>query len=181
MASVDPRRPIVEVMARLGRETQLHVDERELHFTITQKIVVMVSVLLLLLSAVNVYYVTVLYRDLNGIVDNMDSMYRNLARVERDMDTIARRFGHFDRDIQLMTPITADMAAITQVMPDLRDDMIEIRNEMLSIDNDMHQMTNAMGGIAVQMTQMTNGVSIMRQNVRSIAGPMGAMNPIIPN
>ena len=45
----------------------------------------------------------------------------------------------------------------------------------------MQQVTAAMGGIGVQMNQMTGGVSIMRQNVRSIAAPMGAMNPVIPN
>ena len=31
----DSRRGIVEVIARLGRETQLHLDERHRHFRIT--------------------------------------------------------------------------------------------------------------------------------------------------
>ena len=89
--SVDPRSPIIQVMARLGRETQLHLDERHRHFKITDKVILVVSLLLVLLASVNVYYVRVLYRDLDGIVNNMDSMYRNLERVDFDMALIAQR------------------------------------------------------------------------------------------
>ena len=67
---VDPRKPIVQVMARLGRETQLHLDERHRHFKVTDKVIMIISLLLVLLAFVNVYYVTVLYQDLNGIVGN---------------------------------------------------------------------------------------------------------------
>ena len=35
----DPRRAIVEVMARVGRETQYHLDERERHFRITDGVI----------------------------------------------------------------------------------------------------------------------------------------------
>jgi hypothetical protein len=42
-------------------------------------------------------------------------------------------------------------------------------------------MNGGMGGIAQQMHHMTGGMEIMRRNVREISGPMGAMNPIIPN
>ncbi|MCB1728220.1 MAG: translation initiation factor 2, partial [Gammaproteobacteria bacterium] len=94
--TVDPRTPIVQVMARLGRETQLHLDERHRHFKVTDKVILVISLLLIMLACVNVYYVTVLYQDLNGIVDNMDSMYRNLSRVDRDMDLIAQRVQRFD-------------------------------------------------------------------------------------
>ena len=120
---VDPRKPIIQVMARLGRETQLHLDERHRHFKITDKVIMVISLLLVLLAFVNVYYVTVLYQDLNGIVNNMDSMYRNLSRVDRDMDVIAQRVQRFDKHIQRMTPITAHMAAITEVMPGLSRNM----------------------------------------------------------
>ena len=120
---VDPRKPIIQVMARLGRETQLHLDERHRHFKVTDKVIMIISLLLILLAFVNVYYVTVLYQDLNGIVGNMDSMYRNLSRVDRDMDVIAQRVQRFDQHIQRMTPITAHMAAITEVMPHLSRNM----------------------------------------------------------
>ena len=164
--SVDPRSPIVQVMARLGRETQLHLDERHRHFKITDKVILFISLLLVILAFVNVYYVTVLYRDLDGIVSNMDSMYRNLSRVDEDMDQIAQRVRQFDRHMQLMTPITEQMSEISAVMPTLHGNMIRMGTNMLRIDNNMAHLHGAMGGIAQQMHQMTGGVNIMRQNVR---------------
>ena len=178
---VDPRRPIVEVMARLGRETQLHLDERHRHFKITDKVIVTISVLLVFLSIVNVYYVTVLYQDLNGIVSNMDSMYKNLSRVDRDMDLIAQRVSRFDEHMVYMTPIADDVTSIAGILPELRGNMENVQEEMLRVDVDMQQMTHAMGGISIQMNQMTGGMGVMRQNVRQISGPMGVMNPILPN
>ena len=68
LATLDPRTPIVQVMARLGRETQLHLDERHRNFKITDKVILVISLLLVLLASVNVYYVRVLYRDLATFV-----------------------------------------------------------------------------------------------------------------
>ncbi|MCB1972930.1 MAG: hypothetical protein KDE65_00005, partial [Burkholderiaceae bacterium] len=135
--TVDPRAPIVQVMARLGRETQLHLDERHRHFKMTDKVILVISVLLVMLACVNVYYVTVLYQDLNGIVDNMDSMYRNLSRVDRDMDLIAQRVQRFDRHIQRMTPITANIEAMTAVMPNLRGNMQNMQATITDVDINM--------------------------------------------
>jgi len=64
----DPRRAVIEVIARLGRETQLHIDERYRHFRITDSVILIISLLLVILAVFNVYYVRVLYQDLNGIV-----------------------------------------------------------------------------------------------------------------
>lgn len=178
---IDPRSPIVEVMARLGRETQLHLDERHRHFKVTDKVILTISLLLIFLAVVNVYYVTVLYQDLNGIVANMDSMFRNLSRVDRDMNQIAGRVRSFERHMQRMEPITGHMTEITAVMPKLGEHMESIKTDMQGVEDNMRQMTGAMGGIANQMNQMTSGMGVMRHNVRQIAGPMGAMNPILPN
>ena len=178
--SVDPRTPIVQVMARLGRETQLHLDERHHHFKITDKVILVVSLLLVLLATINVYYVTVLYGDLDGIVSNMDSMYRNLERVDHDMEQIAGRVERLHRHIAQMRPIADNMHAITQVMPLLRENMDNIQAEMGGIDGNMLQIAAAMGGIAFEMRLMTSGMAVMRQNVHQIAGPMGAFNPVLP-
>ncbi len=179
--TVDPRTPIVQVMARLGRETQLHLDERHRHFKITDKVIVVFSLLLIALASLNVYYVTVLYQDLNGIVDNMDSMYSSLSRVDTDMDLIARRFSRINVSIGEMSPITADMASMRDSITGMRDSMVEIETSMVVIDENMWHMSNAMRGVADNVNLMTGGVSIMRQNVHQISGPMGAINPILPN
>lgn len=179
--SVDPRAPIVQVMARLGRETQLHLDERHRHFRITDKVILLISILLVLLACINVYYVSVLYRDLDGIVTNMDSMYTNMERVEKDMHKIAGRVARFDRHIAHMSPIADDMAVMGELMPAIREDMDNMTGEIGLIDANMRHMTDAMGGIAGQMQQITGGMGVMRQNVTQMSGPMGALNPILPN
>jgi methyl-accepting chemotaxis protein len=179
--TVDPRAPIVQVMARLGRETQLHLDERHRHFKITDKVILVISILLILLACINVYYVSVLHRDLDGIVNNMDSMYTNMERVTEDMHRIAERISSFDRHVQHMAPISDDMAAMSGVMPEIRRNMDNMKGEIGLIDSNMRQMTDAMGGIAGQMQQITGGMSVMRQNVNQISAPMGVFNPLLPN
>lgn len=179
--SIDPRRPIVEVMARLGRETQLHLDERHRHFQITDKVILVISLLLAVLAIFNVYYVAVLYRNLDGIVNSMDSMYLHLSRVDRNMEDISNQVASFDRHIGRMDSITQNMTAMTTMMPKVRANMDAMASEMADIDVDMQRMTPAMGDIAVKMQHMTNGMSVMRQNVRQISGPMGSFNPFMPN
>jgi hypothetical protein len=168
-------------MARLGRETQLHLDERHRHFKITDKVILVISVLLVLLACINVYYVSVLYRDLDGIVNNMDSMYTNMERVEKDMHLIADRVSRFDRHMAHMSPIADDMGVMGDLMPSIRGDMDNMTGEIDVIESNMRHMTDAMGGISVQMQQITGGMGAMRQNVNQISGPMGALNPILPN
>ena len=70
----DPRRGIVEVMARLGQATQYHIDERYRHFKITDVVIYVTSALLMVLAVFNIYYIRVLYTNLTGIVGNMASM-----------------------------------------------------------------------------------------------------------
>ena len=87
----DVRRMVVGVVGRLGRETQLHLDERYRHFWITNLLIVIISILLVVVAIFNVYYIRVLYQDLNGIVFNMDSMHDHLRVVKGSMDEITER------------------------------------------------------------------------------------------
>jgi len=176
----DPRGAIVEVMARLGRETQLHIDERYRHFRITDAVTIVVSLLLLVLAVFNVYFVAVLYQDLEVTINNMDSMYQRLKNVDADMAVITDRFGGFDRHIQHMTPIGDHMAALARVMPGMRRNMDAMAKDMPTIEQQMGLVVPAMVGIEQRMNQMGAGVAIMRQNTVQMAAPMGLMNNFMP-
>ena len=115
----DPRRAIVEVMARLGRETQLHMDERHEHFKLTDKVIKRVSVLLLIVAVINVYLVWVLSRNLDGIVNNMDSMRTHLVDINEDMTYIATTVEQFDNHITYLHVIAENMGDIT--LDDLKE------------------------------------------------------------
>ena len=177
---LDPRRPIVEVMARLGRETQLHLDERERHFKITDGVIIGISVILIVLAIFNVYYVRVLYTDLDRIVNNMDLMLGNLGKVDDDMSVIAERITAFDGHIRHMASITTHVTNVTGQLPGMNDNMRSMAANMALIERDMADLSLAVHSITPSMMQMTNNMAVMRYNVHEIARPMGSMNPIMP-
>ncbi len=176
----DPRSAIVEVMARLGRETQFHIDERYRHFQVTDAVTVAVSVLLLILAVFNVYFVHVLYQDLDRTVNNMDSMYQRLMNVDADMAVITDRFGGFDRHMEHMTPIGEHMSSLARLMPPMRGSMDSIAKDMPIIEQEMSLVVPAMVTIDQRMSAMGAGVSVMRRNTGQMAAPMGVMNNFLP-
>ena len=177
---IDPRRPIIEVMARLGRETQLHLDERERHFKITDAVIIGISMILIVLAVFNVYYVRVLYGDLNHIVGTMESMHSSLGQVEQDMLVIADRVDNFDQHMQRLSSISEHVERISDQLPGIHANMQSMTSNMAQIDHDMGQLNQTMGGITPNMAQMSHNMDVMRHNIRQIAGPMGAMNPVMP-
>jgi methyl-accepting chemotaxis protein len=176
----DPRKPIIAVMARLGRETQLHLDERYRHFRVTDAVIIAISLVLVVTAVFNVYYVRVVYKDLDGIVRNMDSMYGKLVAVDDDMTVISDRFAAVTGHIGQMSPINAHVAGLAQAVPSVREDMGDVAGSMTRIEGNMRQLARSMGAIDVRVQQMTGGVAVMRENVVQIARPMGKMNPFMP-
>jgi len=176
----DPRRAIVEVMARLGKETQLHLDERHRHFRITDAVIIIVSLLLVVVAIFNVYYVRELYTDMDGIVNNMDSMYGNLAVVDEDMVEISRSVEKFDTHLQHMQSIHENITNLAGTLPKVRINMGIIKQDMGLIGHDMGLLGNSMGTIDQRIHHMRQNMSVMRENMRQMANPMGALNPMMP-
>ena len=176
----DPRRAIVEVMARLGRETQFHIDERHRHFRITDAVIVAISVVLVVLAIFNVYYVRVLYKDLDVTVATMEAMYHKLRDVDDDMKVITQYFGTFEAHMKNIEPMDASMASLARTLPPMRGSMVEMASDMASIDNEMGLVQQAMGNMDQRMGQMGGGMAVMRANSWQMAKPMGMMNSILP-
>jgi methyl-accepting chemotaxis protein len=176
----DPRRAVVEVIARLGRETQLHLDERYRHFRITDGVILLTSLLLVILAIFNVYYVRVLYKDLDTTVSNMESMHSHLIQVTADMGLITKHMASFDEHMAHMEPINGNMASLTKTLPQMRADMRVIANEMTTIEQSMGVVGQGMGIIDQRVHLMNGGVAVMRENVRQISRPMGGMLPFMP-
>jgi len=171
----DPRRAIVQVIARLGRETQLHLDERYRHFRITDAVLIVTSVLLVILAVFNVYYVRVLYEDLNGIVANMGHMHDRLRSVDEDMGAITEHMHAFDEHIAHMETIHANMTELAGIMPRIRTNMDAVTRDMAGVEHSMGLVGEGVGVIDQRVYLMTGGVATMRQNVRQIARPFGSM------
>jgi len=176
----DPRRGIVEVMARLGRETQYHIDERYRHFEITDIVIYVTSALLLVLAIFNIYYIQVLYKDLTGIVSSMNSMNERLGITDGDMVEVATRMASFDHQMRFMEPIHGHMVSIADSMPRIRLNTAEISAAVGTIEWEMGTLGQGMLLIDQRTRDMLMPVSTMRENVRQFGGPMGAMNPFMP-
>lgn len=176
----DPRRGIVEVMARLGQATQYHIDERYRHFKITDVVIYATSALLMVLAVFNIYYIQVLYTNLTGIVGNMASMNERLQNTDQDMAQVAARMASFDRQMRYMEPIHGHMVSIADNMPKIRFDTNEISADVGGIDREMGMLGQGMLVIDARTREMLAPVSSMRENVRQFGGPMGAMNPFMP-
>jgi len=175
----DPRRAIVEVIGRLGRETQLHLDERHRHFRITDGVILITSVLLVVLAVFNVYYVRLLYQDFNGIVSNMISMHDHLVDVDKDMMVITGHMASFEGHMEHMGPINDHMSSMATTMPKVRAHMNGIAGDMNTIEQSMGLVGRGMGVIDQRVHAMTGGVAHMRENVGQIARPMGGMMPFM--
>ncbi len=176
----DPKRMFIEAVARLGRETQFHIDERYHHFYINKVVIVTILALLLVVAVVNVYLVRILYNDLTGIVGNMDSMRHNMQLVSGRMSHITDNIHAFEKHMRHMDHIYAHTGAMAELMPDIEVDMQDIADSIDSIESDMLGMSRGMNYINVRFTAMTQGVAVMRTNMRQISRPMGAMNPFLP-
>lgn len=176
----DPRRAVVEVIARLGRETQLHLDERYRHFRITDGVIIAISLILVILAMFNVYYVRVLYKDLDGIVSNMESMHSHLISVNSDMAVITTHMDSFEQHMDHMVPIEHHMASLAETMPKVRAHMNGIAGNMGSIRHSMEQVGRGMTVIDQRAGAMTGGVSLMRENMGQFARPVGGMMPFLP-
>ena len=176
----DPRRAIVEVMARLGRETQLHIDERHRHFQITDIVILGISLLLIIVAAFNVYFVWVLSTDMDGIVNNMDSMRQHLVKVDDDMSVIAETVEKYDEHIAYMHVISSNVGDLASSMPVIRTSMDSMTYNMQTIDSEMSGMNQAISNIGQNIHLMTQGMAGMKHNVRQFSGPMGALNPVFP-
>lgn len=177
---VDPRKPIVEVMARLGQATQLHIDERDRHFQVTDAVTMGVSMILIVLATFNVFHVYVLSQDLDAIVGNMESMLDNLERVDTDMGQVAGNIHSFERSLVHMESIKDHMTNMGAILPLIREDMDLMAASMQLIDTDMQELALAVGSITPKVNHMANHMGVMRHNVRQIARPMGSMNPFLP-
>ncbi len=178
--SDDGKRAFIEMVGRLGRETQLHLDERYLHFQITNVVLLVVSLLLAILAIFNMYYIHILYKDMSGIVESMDSMHYRLRAVNDSMLSITDTVGEIDRNMEHMDRITQHTLQLSATMPEIRQSMHQIGEQVGLIDLDMVLMSSSMTNVELRFVQMTGGVGVMRENVYHLSRPMGFMNPMMP-
>ncbi|WP_456449038.1 translation initiation factor 2 [Thiolapillus sp.] len=174
------KRMFIDMVGRLSWETQLHLDERQHHFHINKIIVVIISVILIVLAGINVYYVAVLYQDLNGIVNNMDSMHGNMKKVSKRMIHITDNVKEFEHYMRRMDNIVHNTGEMAGMMPSISSSMHQMEADITVMDADMGRMATGMSHVDQRFQHMTQGVAVMRVHVREIARPMGSLNPFMP-
>jgi len=179
-SATDPRRTFVEMVGRLSQKTQMHLDEQQRHVEINKMIIISISILLMVLAAFNMYFVKVLYQDMNGIVSNMDSMHTNMMNVTKAMNSITADVESFEVHMRNMDDIVHNSAAMADMLPSISSDMTDMSTSMNTIDGNMGKMSYGMTIIDQRFGQMTGGVANMSNSVRQMSRPMGVMNPFFP-
>ena len=178
--SEDPRRLLVEMVARLGRETQLHLDERHHHFRINKQVVLIISLVLMIIAGFNIYYIRILWHDLNGIVDSMDSMHTNMQTVSGKMQDMTNNVMAFERYMRHMDHINLHTATMADLIPSISGSMQGMTVDVVQMEYDMRPMGQGMIVIDQRFGEMSVGVASLRHNMQEIARPMGSMNPFMP-
>jgi methyl-accepting chemotaxis protein len=168
----DSRRVWIRAIGRLGRETQLHLDERHRHFRITDAVIISVSLVITIIAVFNVYYVYVLSQGFNNIVDNMESMHQNLIVVKNDMDSITDKIEVFTVHMEHMDTIERNMNTMTTSMGSITGSMTNITGSISGMEQEMALMSAGMSNIDQRTGSMAGSVSIMRENTRQMAKPM---------
>lgn len=176
----DPRRALIEVIQRLGRATQLHLDERHRHFRITDIVIITTSLLLLLGAAIDVYHARLLYQDFNDIISDMYTMQDHLVGVDTDMGDITKNMKSFDDHMNHMDSIAARMDSMSRIMPQIRANTLAMAGEMGSVEANMELVRNAMAILDSRIHAMTGGVGLMRDQMGQFARPMSGMAPFMP-
>ncbi len=171
----DSRRVWIRVIGRLGRETQLHLDERHRHFRVTDAIIIVVSLIIAIIAIFNVYYIYVLSQGFNGIVDNMDSMHEHLIVVNNDMISITDKMEIFTGHMEHMDNIELNMGSLTDSMGSVTGSMHNITGSIGLMEQEMALMSAGMSNIDYRAGSMAGSVSVMRENTRQMARPMKMM------
>ncbi len=176
----ETNRLLIEMVARLGRETQFHLDERHHHFRINKLVVIVISMLIMIIAVFNIYYVSILWKDLNGIVNSMDSMHTNMQIVSGKMQHISNNIKSFEYYMRYMDHINSYTASMADLFPEITSNMHHMTGDIIQIENDMQPMRQGMISIDQRFTQMSVGVASMRNSVKQISRPMGTMNQFMP-
>lgn len=176
----EPKKILIEIVGRLGRETQLHLDEGHHHFRITNLVIWAISALLVVVAVFNIYFVSVLYQDLNGIVSNMGSMHTNLKGITHSMQSLTKKMESFEVHLEHMDNITNHTGEMTNLLPRIQGAMGDITKKVETIDRDMALVGNGMTNIDQRFGHMTNGVILMRENIRQLSRTMGTLNAFMP-
>ncbi|MDF1527679.1 MAG: translation initiation factor 2, partial [Sedimenticola sp.] len=97
-----------------------------------------------------------------------------------NMSTIAEHVQSIDNSIQYMDNISIHTAEMSQSLPRIGSAMSDMAVNVDVINQDMGLMTFSLFNIEQRTGHMTGNVSLIRQNVRQIARPMGMMNSFFP-
>lgn len=176
----DPRRAIVEVIQRLGRATQIHLDERHRHFRITDIVIITTSLLLLGGAAFDVYHARLLYQDFNEIIVDMYAIHDHLVGVDNDMADITTNMRAFDSHMTHLENMNERMKSMASTMPQIRENTRLMAGDMGNVEENMKLVGDAMLILDTRIHAMLGGVGIMRNHMNQFARPMSVINPFMP-
>ena len=157
-----------------------HVKERRRHFRITNIFIVIVSALILIIAASNLYNLLDFYDETNLILNSVNNLDKTVENVSTSMKSITVSMGKINAHMTHMEGVYQDISSIGEVLPLMQENMVYIGKDMGGLNQNMHGITKDMGAIDHHISNMSGNVSGIRYNVKQMSDLAGPFNSMMP-
>jgi len=171
---------VSSTLHKLEHISDHHVKERRGHFRVTNTIVIIVSVLLLLIACINMYYLYHFYIDSKRIIDTAHGLDDTVLIISKSMKKITGKMEKFSQHLDSMPAVYDDISSLTEVMPTMQKTMVDFQMNVKQMNTVMNFVNKDIQLIGFHLSTMTQKVSYMGSNIQQLAKPMGMFNGILP-
>ncbi|MDQ7075543.1 MAG: hypothetical protein Q9O24_10440 [Gammaproteobacteria bacterium] len=167
-------------LTKLENEAERHRGARFYHMRRTNIWVRFVTIVTLVLTLFNVYYISNLYDHFLSIVDNVSSLNSKVVNISSDMISLTDTMQQFDNHLTVMPVIDDSVAAMAEYTVDMNASVADMLHDMETMNDDMDLIYTAIYGVNHNFGDMVQGIRLMSGNVRQMSRPMGFMNRFLP-
>jgi len=171
---------VSSTLHKLEHISDHHVKERRKHFRITNLVVYIVSVLLLLIAVVNMFYLYDFYTNTIRIINTTHQLDKTVVVISSNMKKIEQNMDKYTKHMASMEDVYKDVSSISSVMPEMQNSMSTLQYSMSDMNKIMAFVNRDVQLIDFHLKGMTNKVSNLGIDMYKIARPMGKFNGMLP-
>jgi len=167
-------------LTKLENEAERHRGARFYHMRRTNIWVRFVTIVTVILTLFNAYYISNLYDHFLSIVDNVSSLNHKVVNISSDMISLTETMEKFDSHLTVMPVIDDSVASMAQHTTDMSINVADMLHDLETMNQDMDLIYSAIHGVNNNFGNMVQGIHLMSGNVRQMSRPMGFMNKFLP-
>lgn len=133
--------------------------------------------LLLMVSAVSLFFIYDFTGDMRSMITNMVSMYKHFGDVSSDMHTMTASVQRMGGNVAGMPVIADEMVLMSNDMGRMGEDVGAMRGNVVDMSDNLHIITAGVSDMSVQFDFLGRSVHYMGYNVNQMAQPVRSMDP----